>query len=97
MEKAKVIIIGAGFTGVATAYDLAQRGLDVTVVDRGPIVNGTSGRTHGLLHSGARYAVKDRESATECIEENTLLRRLVPDVIEPNGGLFLAINDSDMA
>jgi glycerol-3-phosphate dehydrogenase len=97
MEKAKVIIIGAGFTGVATAYDLAQRGLDVTVVDRGPIVNGTSGRTHGLLHSGARYAVKDKESAVECIEENTILRKIVPEVIEPNGGLFVGTNDSDMA
>jgi glycerol-3-phosphate dehydrogenase len=97
MEKTKAIIIGAGFTGVATAHDLAQRGLDVTVVDRGPIVNGTSGRTHGLLHSGARYAVKDKESAIECIEENTLLRKLVPEVIEPNGGLFIGIDDSDMA
>jgi glycerol-3-phosphate dehydrogenase len=97
MEKTKAIIIGAGFTGVATAHDLAQRGLDVTVVDRGPIANGTSGRTHGLLHSGARYAVKDKESAIECIEENTLLRKLVPEVIEPNGGLFIGIDDSDMA
>lgn len=97
MEKAKVIIIGAGFTGVATAYDLAQRGLDVTVVDRGPLVNGTSGRTHGLLHSGARYAVKDKESAIECIEENTILRKIVPEVIEPNGGLFVGTNESDMA
>ncbi len=92
MSKPKVIIIGAGFTGVATAHDLALRGFDVTVVDRGPIANGTSGRTHGLLHSGGRYAVNDKESAIECIEENT-----IPGVIEPNGGLFVAINESDMA
>ncbi len=97
MSKPKVIIIGAGFTGVATAHDLALRGFDVTVVDRGPIANGTSGRTHGLLHSGGRYAVNDKESAIECIEENTILRKIVPGVIEPNGGLFVAINESDMA
>ncbi len=97
MSKPSAIVIGAGFTGVATAYDLAMRGLDVTVVERGPIANGTSGRTHGLLHCGGRYAVKDRESAIECIDENTILRKIAPDVIEPNGGLFIALNESDLA
>ena len=97
MSKPKAIIIGAGFTGVATSHDLALRGFDVTVLDRGPIVNGTSGRTHGVLHSGGRYAVKDKESAIECIDENIILRRIVPEAIEPNGGLFIALNDSDLA
>lgn len=96
MSKPHVIIIGAGFTGVATAHDLALRGFDVTVVERGPIANGTSGRTHGLLHCGGRYCVKDQESAIECIEENTILRKIVPQVIEPNGGLFIGLNDSDI-
>ncbi len=97
MSKPHAIIIGAGFTGVATAHDLALRGFDVTVVDRGGIASGTSGRTHGLLHSGGRYAVKDREAAVECIEENTILRKIVPEVIEPNGGLFVGLNESDLA
>lgn len=97
MTKPHAIIIGAGFTGVATAHDLALRGCDVTVVERGPIANGTSGRTHGLLHSGGRYAVKDQESAIECIDENFILRKIVPDVIEPNGGLFIALTESDLA
>ncbi len=97
MSKPHVIIVGAGFTGVATAHDLALRGCDVTVVERGDLCNGTSGRTHGLLHSGGRYAVKDQESAIECIDENIILRRIVPQVIEPNGGLFLGLNESDLA
>jgi glycerol-3-phosphate dehydrogenase len=97
MSKPHVIIIGAGFTGVATAHDLALRGCDVTVFERGDICNGTSGRTHGLLHSGGRYAVKDKESAIECIDENLILRKIVPQVIEPNGGLFIAIDESDLA
>ncbi len=97
MSKPKVIVIGAGFTGVATAHDLALRGFDVTVVERGDIANGTSGRTHGLLHSGGRYAVSDQESAIECIDENMILRKIVPQVIEPNGGLFIALDDSDLA
>jgi glycerol-3-phosphate dehydrogenase len=97
MSKPHAIIIGAGFTGCATANDLAQRGFDVTVVDRGPIANGTSGRTHGLLHCGGRYCVKDKESAIECIDENIILRKITKDTIEPNGGLFVALNDSDLA
>jgi glycerol-3-phosphate dehydrogenase len=97
MSKPKVIVIGAGFTGVATAHDLALRGFDVTVVERGDICNGTSGRTHGLLHSGGRYAVTDQESAIECIDENLILRKIVPQAIEPNGGLFVAIDESDLA
>ena len=70
------IIIGAGFTGCALAHDLALRGFGVTVVERGDICSGTSGRTHGLLHSGGRYCVGDHESAVECIEENGILRRI---------------------
>lgn len=95
-SKPHVIIIGAGFTGCATAHDLALRGCEVTVVERGDIASGTSGRTHGLLHSGGRYCVNDKESAVECIAENMILRRIVPECIEPNGGLFIAISDSDM-
>jgi len=97
MGKPHVIIIGAGFTGCATAHDLALRGCEVTVFERGPLCNGTSGRTHGLLHSGGRYAVGDKESAIECIDENMILRKIVPQVIEPNGGLFIALTDSDLA
>jgi glycerol-3-phosphate dehydrogenase len=96
MSKPHAIIVGAGFTGVATAHDLALRGFDVTVIERGDICNGTSGRTHGLLHCGGRYAVKDQESAIECIDENLLLRKIVPQVIEPNGGMFIALNESDL-
>jgi glycerol-3-phosphate dehydrogenase len=97
MTMPNIIIVGAGFTGVATAYDLAQRGFQVTVIERGDIANGTSGRTHGLLHSGGRYAVNDQEAAIECIDENMILRKIVPGVIEPNGGLFVATSESDLA
>ena len=73
------------------------QGLQVTLVERGEFTSGTTGRHHGLLHSGARYAVNDRESAVECIEENTILRRICPGSFEENDGLFVAITDEDMA
>lgn len=96
-DKPHAIVIGAGFTGCAIAHDLALRGIKATVLERGEIASGTSGRTHGLLHSGARYCVNDQESAVECIEENILLRKIASQCIEFNGGFFIALDESDLA
>ena len=93
---AHVLIIGGGGTGGALAHDLTLRGVKVTLVERGEITSGTTGRHHGLLHSGARYAVGDQESAVECIEENMILRRICPGSFEENDGLFIAVTDEDM-
>jgi glycerol-3-phosphate dehydrogenase len=91
-----VLIVGGGGTGGALAHDLALRGLKVTLVERGEFTSGTTGRHHGLLHSGGRYAVSDQESAVECIEENRILRKIAPGSFEENDGLFVAITDEDM-
>ena len=92
-----VLIVGGGGTGGALAHDLTLRGIRITLVERGEFTSGTTGRHHGLLHSGARYAVNDRESAIECIEENAILRSICPGSFEENDGLFVAITDEDMA
>ena len=97
MTTPHVIVIGAGSTGAATAHDLALRGFHVTVVERGEVASGTTGRNHCLLHSGGRYCVKDQESAVECIDENMILRRIMPDLLELNGGLFVAVTEDDLA
>ncbi len=94
-NKPTALVIGAGFTGCALSYDLTLRGFSVIVVDRGEICSGTSGRTHGLLHSGARYCVNDPEAARECIEENIILHRIARQCIEFNNGLFLAITEEE--
>jgi glycerol-3-phosphate dehydrogenase len=93
---AHVLIVGGGGTGGALAHDLTLRGIKVTLVERAELTSGTTGRHHGLLHSGARYAVGDKESAVECIEENTILRRIAPGSFEENDGLFVAVTDEDM-
>jgi glycerol-3-phosphate dehydrogenase len=92
-----VVIIGGGGTGGALAHDLTLRGLRVTLVERGEVTSGTTGRHHGLLHSGARYATTDRASAVACIGENKILRRICPGSFEENDGLFVAITDEDAA
>lgn len=97
MSQFHIIVIGGGGTGAAVIHDLTQRGFKATLLERGELTSGTTGRHHGLLHSGARYAVKDQESAIECIEENMILRKIAPEALELNEGLFVAITAEDEA
>lgn len=92
-----VIIIGGGITGVGTARDCAMRGLKVLVVEKQDFTNGATGRNHGLLHSGSRYAVTDPESAKECIQENMILRRIARHCIDPTNGLFITLPEDDLS
>ncbi|WP_312907300.1 anaerobic glycerol-3-phosphate dehydrogenase subunit GlpA [Natronosalvus caseinilyticus] len=85
----EVLVVGGGSTGCGIARDLAMRGLEVTLVERGNLTHGTTGRMHGLLHSGGRYAVSDQASAKECIEENEVLRDIAGHCVEMTGGLFV--------
>ncbi|MFB6220682.1 MAG: anaerobic glycerol-3-phosphate dehydrogenase subunit GlpA [Halolamina sp.] len=84
-----VVVIGGGSTGTGIARDLSMRGVQVTLLEQGNLTHGTTGRMHGLLHSGGRYAVADQASATECIEENRVLRDIAGHCVEMTGGLFV--------
>jgi glycerol-3-phosphate dehydrogenase len=84
-----VLVIGGGATGAGVTWDAALRGFDVVLVDRMDLAEGTSGRFHGLLHSGGRYVVKDPRAGEECIGENRILRSVAADCIEDTGGLFV--------
>ena len=95
-DPPRVLIIGGGITGAALACDLALRGFDVTLVEKDELVSAASGRHHGLLHSGGRYAVTDPLSARECMEENLILRRIAPGSFVLNGGLFVALYEEDL-
>jgi glycerol-3-phosphate dehydrogenase len=91
------IIIGGGITGAGTARDCAMRGLDVLLVEKYDLANGATGRNHGLMHSGARYAVTDQESASECIKENMILRKIAAHCVEETDGLFITLPEDDLA
>ncbi len=96
-RETDVIVIGGGATGAGTLRDLALRGLRCLLLERFDIATGATGRNHGLLHSGSRYAVTDSESARECIEENQILRRIARHCVEPTDGLFLTLPEDDLA
>src|SRR2546427_9971078 len=83
-----VLVVGGGATGTGLARDLALRGLRVVLVEQGDLAHGTTGRYHGLLHSGGRYVVRDPTSARDCAVENQVLRRVASWCVEDTGGVF---------
>ncbi|EOV8466279.1 FAD-dependent oxidoreductase, partial [Escherichia coli] len=95
-QETDVIIIGGGATGAGIARDCARRGLRCILLERHDIATGATGRNHGLLHSGARYAVTDGESARECIEENKILKRIARHCVERSDGLFITLPEDDL-
>ena len=92
-----VIVIGGGVTGAGTVRDCSVRGLKTLLVERFDFTAGATGRNHGLLHSGARYAVTDQESATECIRENMTLRKIARHCVDETDGLFITLPEDDLA
>jgi glycerol-3-phosphate dehydrogenase len=72
-----------------------MRGFRAILVERVDLGQGTSGRFHGLLHSGGRYVVSDPRSATECAEENAVVTRIAAEAVEETGGLFVTTPADD--
>lgn len=95
--SADVVVIGGGSTGAGVVRDAAMRGYKAVLVDRSDLAQGTTGRFHGLLHSGGRYVVSDPGSATECAEENIVLSRIQAPAIERTGGFYVAAPGDDPA
>ncbi|WP_341365501.1 FAD-binding oxidoreductase [Yoonia sp. BS5-3] len=61
--RADVCIIGAGFTGLSAARHLAEKGLDVVVLDAHRAGFGASGRNGGQVHSGFNASQRSLEKA----------------------------------
>jgi len=93
--ETQVLIIGGGVTGTALARDLALRGVECILVEKGDIDAGASGHNHGLLHSGARYVGGDREAAMQCRTEGEILKRVAAHTIQDTGGYFVAVQGDD--
>lgn len=97
MEATQVVIIGGGATGAGILWDLSLRGISATLLEQGDIANGATGRCHGLLHSGGRYAVKDSDTARECVAENRIIKAIAPHCVDDVGGIFVMCAQDDPA
>jgi gamma-glutamylputrescine oxidase len=60
--RADVCVIGAGFTGLSAALNLAEQGLDVVLLEAERVGFGASGRNGGLIGSGQRKDAMEMEA-----------------------------------
>ncbi|MFI1190023.1 NAD(P)/FAD-dependent oxidoreductase [Streptomyces californicus] len=74
----KVIVVGAGIVGAACAFHAVSAGLDVTVLDRGPVGAGTTSRGEGNI------LLSDKEPGPE-LELARLSRTLWDEASEELG------------
>ena len=92
----RIVVIGGGATGCGVARDLVLRGYQTTLVESGNLGSGTSSRSHGMLQSGARYAVTETSFAAECYSERNIISKIFPKAVKLIGGLFISLpNDPE--
>ena len=89
----RIIVIGGGATGCGVARDLVLRGYQTTLVESGNLGSGTSSRSHGMLQSGARYAVTETFFAAECYRERNIISKIFPEAVDLIGGLFISLSN----
>jgi len=57
-DRADVVVVGGGYTGVAAARRLAQQGAKVTLLEANHLGWGASTRNGGIIHPGYKWGAK---------------------------------------
>ncbi len=79
-----VLIIGGGIYGAWTAWDAAQRGLSVALIEKGDFGGATSSNSLKIMHGGLRYLQHaDFKRMRESIRERSILMRVAPHLVHP--------------
>ena len=79
-----VLVVGGGFYGVTTAWDAAQRGLSVAIIDKDDFGAATSFNNLKTLHGGLRsLQALNFTQARLFIRERRALARIVPHLVRP--------------
>ena len=79
-----LLVVGGGIYGLAIAYDAAQRGLAVALIERGDFGSGSSFNHHRTIHGGLRYLQHlDVGRARESVRERRTIARIAPHTVEP--------------
>src|SRR5262245_39195431 len=77
-----LLVVGGGIYGLTIAYDAAQRGLSVALVERDDFGSGTSFNHLRTIHGGLRYLQKlDLRRARESMKERRTLARIAPHAV----------------
>ena len=82
--KFDVIVVGAGFYGVTAAWDAAERGLSVAIIDKDDFGAATSFNNLKTLHGGLRsLGALNFPQMRLFIRERRTLARVVPHLVRP--------------
>ncbi len=79
-----LLLIGGGIFGACAAWDAAQRGLSVALIEMGDFAHATSSNHFRVIHGGVRYLqhgdlIRVRESS----RERAALLRIAPHLVAP--------------
>lgn len=96
LDRADVVIVGAGTVGISTAFFLAEKGLDVVVLEREQVAWGASGRNAGFMWIHLRtpgIALDMSRAGIRIVEE------LAPELgqsigLQRNGGIIYFQTDA---
>src|SRR5947208_5871565 len=79
-----VLVVGGGIYGLAIAYDAAQRGLSVALIERADFGSGASFNHLRTIHGGLRYLQHlDVSRARESVRERRTVARIAPHAVRP--------------
>jgi glycerol-3-phosphate dehydrogenase len=79
-----VLVVGAGIHGAFIAWDAAQRGLRVAVIDAGDFGGATSANSLKVIHGGLRYLQQvNLKRVVESIRERAIWLSIAPDLVRP--------------
>jgi glycerol-3-phosphate dehydrogenase len=81
-----LLVVGGGIYGLTIAYDAAQRGLSVALIDRDDFGSGSTFNHLRTIHGGLRYLQSfDLTRARESLEERRTIARIAPQAVRPLG------------
>lgn len=93
----RVVVIGGGISGVATAYELARNGVSVTVLERGELASMASGWTLAGVRQSGRHPSELPLAAAAVARWPELADELGADTeYQQKGNLRLALSESDV-
>lgn len=79
-----LLVIGGGVNGLGVAWDAADRGLSVLVIDKGDWGSGTSSWSSRMIHGGLKYLEKlEIGLVRESLRDREWLLRHAPHLVAP--------------
>jgi glycerol-3-phosphate dehydrogenase len=79
-----LLVVGGGITGAAAAWDAAQRGLSVALVEAEDFGAGASWNSLKTIHGGLRHLQRaDVSGLRESVRERGALLRIAPALVRP--------------